>query len=133
MTSNTNASGPTAREMRKRAGKWLQQLRKAAGLRQSDIGEELGHSYTSTVSQIERGLLRLPPEHWVAWAELLSQDAQQFAQRLLYWYDPHAYYSMFGGDHPQKAEGLTWEPSSPRRCLGGNIDRRNVTQTTPRV
>lgn len=115
MTSLGVASGPTAREMRKRAGAWLQQLRDDAGLTQADLGALLGHGYTSTVSQVERGLSRVPPQRWLSWAAALRQPPRDFAKRLLYWYDPHAHASLFGGENPQVAEGLAWEPSNLKR------------------
>ena len=115
MTSLGVASGPTAKAMRKRAGEWLQQLRIDAGLRQLDLGILLSHSYVTTVSQIERGLGRVPPEHWDIWAVALRQDPRAFAQKMLYWYDPHAHYALFGGEHPQDAEGLPREASNLNR------------------
>lgn len=104
--------------MRKRAGRWLQELRKEAGLTQADLGSRMDHSYTSSVSQIERGKARVPPEHWRTWAELLRKDPQWFAERMLYWYDPHAYHEIFGGIHPQDAEGLPREASTHQRIRG---------------
>jgi transcriptional regulator with XRE-family HTH domain len=121
MTSLTVACGPTAKEMRKRAGAWLQELREEAGLTQADMAAALSHEHTSTVSQIERGLGRVPPQRWAQWAELLRQDRPWFGQRLLYWYDPHAHYALFGGDHPQDLEGLPREASNYGRRGGRSV------------
>jgi hypothetical protein len=69
-----------------------------------------------TVGAIEQGKGRVPPEHWMEWAKLLGQDPRRFAERMLYWYDSHAHYAVFGEVHPHEAESLPRESSKKVRA-----------------
>lgn len=96
--SLTKRSDPSARLMRKRFGKLIAEWRTEAGLTQRDIAAELGYDYYTQVSQIERGLARIPPEDVDVWARLLRQDPKEFAKQVLYWTDPHIYRAIYGID-----------------------------------
>ena len=73
----------------KLAGDYVRGLREAAGLTQLDVSSSVGFQYYTTVSQVERGKTRLPPEKMRAWAKALRADERAFAKRLLMYYDPH--------------------------------------------
>ena len=74
--------------LRKRHGVLLRQMREEAGLTQRDVAAELGYDYYTMVSQIERGLGRIPPEDLETWAKLLRKDSKEFAKLSLYFTDP---------------------------------------------
>lgn len=95
-TSMTDRKSPTSLLMRKRFGSHLRQMREEAGLTQRDIAAHLGYDYYTQVSQIERGLGRVPPEDIGTWAKLLKQDPKDFAKLVLYWTDPFIYQALYG-------------------------------------
>jgi transcriptional regulator with XRE-family HTH domain len=123
-----NANGSTAKAMRKRAGAWLKGLREAAGLTQLDIAAHMGYEYTTMVSQIERGLGRVPPEDWPEWADLLRQDSKKFATQMLYWYDPHAHFALMGGVHPHDAEKLAREGTNAHRLSESGLAKGGASK-----
>jgi len=43
----------------------------------------------------EIGAARVPPETQVAWAKALEVDSQEFAKKLLSYYDPHTHKALF--------------------------------------
>jgi len=43
-----------------------------------------------------RAIQRVPPEAQVAWAKALEVDSQEFAEKLLSYYDPHTHRAIFG-------------------------------------
>ena len=53
-------TAPKGAELRKRAGSWLQERRKAAGLSQIELAARLGLKYYTFVSQVENGFGRVP-------------------------------------------------------------------------
>ena len=57
-----------AKQLRKEAGRWLQGMRKKAGLSQIDLANQLGLKYYTFVSQVENGFGRVPSESMEAWA-----------------------------------------------------------------
>jgi transcriptional regulator with XRE-family HTH domain len=128
MGSLYNANGPTSKAMRKRAGAWLKGLREEAGLTQLDVAAHMGYDYTTMVSQIERGLGRVPPEDWPEWASLLRQDLKKFAARMLYWYDPHAHFALFGGVHPHDAEKLAREGTNAHRLSESGLAKGTASK-----
>ena len=81
-------TAPEAKELRKEAGNWLKELRKAAGLSQMDPAQSLGLKYYTFVSQVENGFGRVPTESMEAWARALDVNPAQFARKLLSYYDP---------------------------------------------
>lgn len=94
--SLTDRSSSNAKIMRKRLGAYLKQLREEAGLTQRDVAEKLGYDYYTMVSQIERGLSRLPVEDLLKWAELLRVDPKKLGKTVLYWTDPYVYQALYG-------------------------------------
>ena len=95
--SNPQQGHPEAPALRKRAGAWLQQLRKDAELTQNALSKQLGFEYYTMVSQVESGKTRVPPDKMQAWAEALGQDPREFVKTLLRYYDPYTWQILFGG------------------------------------
>ena len=89
-----NAS-PDAKQLRKAAGRWLQQERKEAGLSQIQLAERLGLKYYTFVSQVENGFGRVPTESMEAWARALGVKPAVFARRLLSFYEPELHRLLF--------------------------------------
>lgn len=81
--------------LRRQAGEYLKTLREEAGLTQLEVAKAVGLDNYTTVSQIERGTVRLPPERMDRWAKALRQDSRKFAGRLLVYYDPHMWRMLF--------------------------------------
>ena len=85
-----------AKQLRKDAGRWLQSMRKAAGLSQIDLAHMLGLKYYTFVSQVENGFGRVPSESMEAWARALGVTPSDFARQLLAYYDPQLHRLLFG-------------------------------------
>jgi transcriptional regulator with XRE-family HTH domain len=77
-----------ARRLRKAAGEYIKSLREERGMTQLKLAQTLGYSWYSYVSQIESGANRVPSESMEDWARVLDVDAEDFAVRLLSFYDP---------------------------------------------
>lgn len=88
-------AAPEARELRKAAGRWLQDHRKRVGLSQIQLAQALGLKYYTFVSQVENGFGRVPSESMEAWARALRVDPAEFARRLLSYYDPELHRLLF--------------------------------------
>jgi transcriptional regulator with XRE-family HTH domain len=88
-------AAPATKELRKQAGSWLQEMRKAAGLSQVDLAARLGLRYYTFVSQVENGFGRVPTESMERWALALGIAPAEFARRLLVYYDPELYRLLF--------------------------------------
>jgi transcriptional regulator with XRE-family HTH domain len=86
-----------AKQLRKEAGAWLKSLRRAAGLSQTDLAEQLGFRYYTFISQVENGFGRVPSESMEAWAKALNVPRAEFAKTLLGYYDPQLYRLLFKG------------------------------------
>jgi transcriptional regulator with XRE-family HTH domain len=84
-----------AKQLRKEAGRWLQEHRKRAGLSQIQLAEKLGLKYYTFVSQVENGFGRVPSESMEAWALALGLGPAEFARHLLSFYDPELHRLLF--------------------------------------
>ncbi len=85
-----------AKKLRKQAGLYVKGLRQDAGLTQNELAKRLGLDYYTFISQVENGFNRVPPDKMHDWAKALKVDPQEFARRLLGFYDPHMYQALFG-------------------------------------
>jgi transcriptional regulator with XRE-family HTH domain len=96
-TKNPNThQGAYALTLRKRAGAYLKGLRQDQKLTQSDMAKLLGIEYYTFVSQVETGLVRVPPEQLERWAMALKVSPQELAKTLMQYYDPFTYEALFG-------------------------------------
>ena len=87
---------PKHADLRKRAGAWLQEKRKAAGLSQIELAQRLGLKYYTFISQVENGFSRVPTETMEAWAIQLGLEPAAFAKHLLVYYEPELHRLLFG-------------------------------------
>ena len=85
-----------AKQLRKDAGRWLQAMRKKAGLSQIELADKLGLKYYTFVSQVENGFGRVPSESMEAWANALGVAPADFARHLLSHSDPDLHRLLFG-------------------------------------
>jgi len=88
-------SVPKTPELRKRAGAWLQEKRKAAGLSQIQLAQQLGLNYYTFISQVENGFGRVPSDSMEAWALALGVAPAAFARELLAYYEPELHKLLF--------------------------------------
>jgi transcriptional regulator with XRE-family HTH domain len=88
-------TAPKGVELRKRAGSWLQERRKAAGLSQIELAARLGLKYYTFVSQVENGFGRVPIDSMEAWARALDLAPAAFARHLLGCYEPELHILLF--------------------------------------
>ena len=86
---------PKGMELRKRAGGWLQERRKAAGLSQIELAQHLGLKYYTFISQVENGFGRVPNDSMEAWARALNVAPAEFARHLLSFYEPELHKLLF--------------------------------------
>ena len=89
-------SASEVQELRREAGRWLKQLREAAGLSQRDLAARVGADYYTFISQLETGRGRIPPDRYEAWAEALEVEPRAFVTEILRFYDPATYRILFG-------------------------------------
>lgn len=81
---------------RQEGGKWLRYLRHQAGLSQRELGDRLGESNYSFLSQLESGKGRPPLGKMKAWAQALGVPDAEFAKGILRFYDPITFEMLFG-------------------------------------
>ena len=86
-----------ARKKRIEAGAFIQKLRLEHDpkLTQRALADKLKLDYYTFISQVETGAARVPPEQLVGSAKALGVDPQEFAKKLLSFYDPHTYKALF--------------------------------------
>jgi DNA-binding XRE family transcriptional regulator len=87
---------PSSQERRKRAGRWLKEMRQQAGLSQLDLAQKLGLKYYTFISQVENGFGRVPSDSMEGWAVALGLVPTDFARHLLSYYDPDLHRLLFG-------------------------------------
>ena len=75
-----------AQLLRKKAGRWLRELREKRGLSQRELADKVGAEVYTLVSQLEHGRGRIPPDRYLVWADTLEVEPDRFVQRLTYYY-----------------------------------------------
>ena len=84
---------------RRRAGRWLKQLREGAGLTQMELATKLDVKYYAFVSQVETGFSRVPNKKIERWARAVGADPSWFARQLIKFYEPELHRALY----PQRA------------------------------
>jgi hypothetical protein len=84
-----------AKELRKTAGSWLKDQRRAANISQMELANKLGFKYYTFISQVENGFGRVPSESMEKWARALNIQPGLFARKLLAYYEPHLHRLLF--------------------------------------
>ena len=74
--------------LRKQAGRWLRELRENCGLSQRQLAAKVGAKYYTSISQLEAGRGRIPPDRYLVWAAALNVEPQEFVRTLMCYYDP---------------------------------------------
>lgn len=82
-------------DLRREGGRWLRDLREAAGLSQRDLAVKVGAEYYTFVSQLENGRGRVPPDRYDSWAAALGVNTRDFVKTLMKYYDPITYDILF--------------------------------------
>ena len=96
-TRHAEKEVPKSVELRKQAGAWLQEQRKAAQLSQIELAGQLGLKYYTFVSQVENGFGRVPTDSMEAWANALGIQPAAFARHLIKYYEPELHKLLFDG------------------------------------
>lgn len=110
MHAQKDASSETARELRRRGGQFLRQVRIDAGLTQLDIAKAIGTPYVSFISQLERGIGRPPPQSYGPYAEALGLDPVEFTTTMLRYYDPWVWKWLGGSPTLATGKGGSRDP-----------------------
>jgi transcriptional regulator with XRE-family HTH domain len=91
-------SASDVQDLRRDGGRWLRDLREAAGLSQRQLAAKVGADYYTFISQLETGRGRIPPDRYRNWAEALGVGEREFVQELLRFYDPIVHEILFGSE-----------------------------------
>lgn len=91
-------SGEDAQRLREEGGRWLRDLRLKAGMTQLELSKRTELGYYTMVSSIERGVSRVPPDKYLAYAKALKVNPQFFMRNLLRYNDPYCYDILFGSE-----------------------------------
>jgi transcriptional regulator with XRE-family HTH domain len=83
-------------DLRRQGGRWLKEVREAAGLSQRELASKVGVEYYTFISQMETGRGRIPPERYSDWAAAVGIQETEFVKAILKFYDPITYRMLFG-------------------------------------
>ena len=89
-------SAPEVQDLRREGGRWLKEMREAAGLSQRQLAAKVGADYYTFISQLETGRGRIPPDRYRDWAAALGTPERAFVRELMRFYDPITYEILFG-------------------------------------
>lgn len=88
---------------RQKAGEYLKGLRQRVdGLTKKKLADQVGFGYYTMVSNIEKGLNRIPSEKLVAYARALKVNPNKFARRMLAMYYPEFHAAIFANHESNK-------------------------------
>ena len=74
------------RQLRNQSGAWLCELREKRGLSQRELAKRVGAECYTLISQLEAGRGRLPPDHYLVWADALGVEPREFVRTLMSYY-----------------------------------------------
>ena len=119
----TSSSKEEDKKRRKAAGEYVKGLRlRVDGLTQAKLAQALGIEYYTFISSIENGANRIPSDKMVAYARALKVNPQQFARRLLAYYDPAFFEACFSKATIEKKDEPTEE------CCTDELERRDFPE-----
>jgi len=87
-TQDPTQSTSATHELRRRAGQWLRELRERRGLSQRELAERVGAEFHTVISQFENGRGHIPTERYLAWAEALGVEPDEFVRKLRAFQEP---------------------------------------------
>lgn len=90
-------------ELRREGGRYVRELREAAGLSQRQLAARIGVEFYTFISQIETGRGRIPPDSYRVWAEALKIEPRAFVRSLMRFYDPVTHAILFDAAAPRPA------------------------------
>lgn len=93
-----NLSEPEMQALRVEAGQFLKFLRERAGYSQRTFSSAMGLSNHMLVSQVERGVKRLPPDRIRIWARVLGVEPFRLMQMLFRYYDVESFAILYEHD-----------------------------------
>ncbi|AWN35785.1 helix-turn-helix transcriptional regulator [Methylobacterium radiodurans] len=117
-TNTQKRSSPQTQALRKQAGQLLKNMREEAGHSQRSFAAAIGAPIHTFVSQIERGLARIPPDQFRIWARACGLDARPFLVAILPFYEPDTAALLFGDAPP--VEGRAALPDLDRALAEAN-------------
>lgn len=88
-------SASDVQDLRREGGRWLKEMREAAGLSQRQMAAKVGADYYTFISQLETGRGRIPPDRYLDWARALGVPEKEFVRQILRFYDPVTYEILF--------------------------------------
>jgi transcriptional regulator with XRE-family HTH domain len=74
------------RQLHNQSGAWLRKLREKQGLSQRELAKRVGAEFYTVVSQLEAGLGRIPPDHYLVWADALGVKPREFVRTVTSYY-----------------------------------------------
>ena len=86
-------------QLRKEGGQLLKTIRQHRGLTQRDVAVALDLKYYTMIAQIESGAARIPPDHFVGYAKVLSCNPQLFIRKMMAFHDPVTYAGLWGNEY----------------------------------
>jgi transcriptional regulator with XRE-family HTH domain len=96
---NGNRPHKTTTARRKRLGQIIKEQRQAQGYTQAQFARLVGQEYFTMISQVEQGVVRVPPHDTDKWALVMGVDTKAFAQECVKAYESLEYYhAIFGPD-----------------------------------
>ncbi len=85
-------------QLRLAMGRYIRELREAAGLTQLELALRLDLPNAKFISWVETGRGNLSPARADEMADILGADRKEFATRLLRFTNPYLYRTIFGDD-----------------------------------
>jgi transcriptional regulator with XRE-family HTH domain len=104
-------SASDVQDLRRDGGKWLRELREAAGLSQRELAVRVNQDYYTFISQLETGRGRVPPDRYRDWAKALNVPVREFVTELMRFYDPITFDILFGDDENETDLSFTQSPA----------------------
>ncbi|WP_336488254.1 helix-turn-helix domain-containing protein [Methylobacterium nigriterrae] len=97
-THRQNLSEPEIQELRRECGHFLKYLRECAGHSQRSFAAAVNQKRHLFVSQVERGVARVPPDQLRVWAQAYGIKPSSFTRMILRYYDAESFAILFEHD-----------------------------------
>src|SRR5215475_13298728 len=84
------------RPLHNQSGAWLCELREKRGLSQRELAQRVGAEFYTFISQLEAGLVRIPQDRYLVWADALGVEPREFVRTVASYYGRLTYDIVFG-------------------------------------